>query len=103
MALAVTIFIADAERTLPKLECDSQRHLGFEAEAAHFLGCHQRDLGNLLGGRVLIDFSASAWIGKLAAAGKVLPVGARNKSHRGDGGGRRVSPQPVDHNPVLLL
>ena len=32
-----------------------QRHLGLEAEAAHLLGGQQRDLGELLGGRVDVD------------------------------------------------
>ena len=40
---------------LPKLECDSRAALGVNAEAHHFLGRHDGDFGQFLGGRVVVD------------------------------------------------
>ena len=40
---------------MPKLECDSSATFGVEAEAPDLLGRQQRDLGELLGGRIGVD------------------------------------------------
>jgi hypothetical protein len=62
----------------PKLEWRQQRRLGLDAEAHHFLGRHDGDLGQLLGRGVVVDVGVHQ---------EHLAVGQQQAVHAGVGGG----------------